>query len=211
MIYSYPLAAAMRDGFVKEPAVATRENFDASAYTPEGLEKVKLEDGVRIHENTKVELEVYARNNEKAIVKPFMLVVATDTTHANALQQVIEGDEFFEGRYKGKVIQVHSNIRGEEKDDVVEQLLTVEHTDNRWRYVIHVNMLKEAGSNEPVYDRAAGRRTREARGASIGAACGCPRQARGVAAVERLTIVSHDKSSDRDHAIHPNSITGPAW
>ena len=58
VIYSYPLSSAMNDGFVKEPAVATRENFDPNAYTPEGLEKVKLEDGVRIHENTKVELEV---------------------------------------------------------------------------------------------------------------------------------------------------------
>jgi len=140
VIYSYPLSSAMTDGFVKEPAVATRENFDASAYTAEGLEKVKLEDGVRIHENTKVELEVYARNNDKPIVKPFMLVVATDTTHANALQQVvIEGDDFFEGRYKGKVIQVHSNIRGDEKDDVVQQLLTVEHTDNPVDYSAHRN------------------------------------------------------------------------
>jgi hypothetical protein len=116
VIYSYPLASAMTDGFVKEPAVATRENFDATAYTSEGLEMVKLQDGVRIHENTKVELEVYARNNDKPIVKPFMLVVATDTTHANALQQVIEGEAFFDCRYKGKVIQVHSKTGSEEKD-----------------------------------------------------------------------------------------------
>ena len=33
MIYSYPLSAAMKDGFVKEPAVATRENFDRQATT----------------------------------------------------------------------------------------------------------------------------------------------------------------------------------
>ena len=63
MIYSYPLSAAMKDGFVKEPAVATRENFDAKNYDEAGLEKLKLEDGVRVHENSKVELEVYAREN----------------------------------------------------------------------------------------------------------------------------------------------------
>jgi len=57
----------MTDGFVKEPAVATRENFDSNAYSDEGLEKVKLEDGVRIHESTKVELEVYARNNDTLV------------------------------------------------------------------------------------------------------------------------------------------------
>ena len=91
------------DGFVKEPAVAPRENFDANNYDEDGLEKLKLEDGLRVHENTKVELEVFARQNEREIVKPFMLVVATDTTHANALVEVMEDDSFFEGRYKGKV------------------------------------------------------------------------------------------------------------
>lgn len=210
VIYSYPLSSAMNDGFVKEPAVATRENFDPNAYTLEGLEKVKLEDGVRIHENTKVELEVYARNNEKPIVKPFMLVVATDTTHANALQQVIEGDEFFEGRYKGKVIQVHSKIRGEEKDDVVEQLLTVEHPDNPVEIVIHVNMLKEGWDVTNLYTivplRAANSRTLVEQ--SIGRGLRLPYGKRvGVPAVDRLTIVSHDKFQEIvDHANDPNSI-----
>ena len=210
VIYSYPLSSAMTDGFVKEPAVATRENFDPNAYSAEGLEKVKLEDGVRIHENTKVELEVYARNNDKPIVKPFMLVVATDTTHANALQQVIEGDGFFEGRYKGKVIQVHSNIRGEEKDDVVQQLLTVEHADNPVEIVIHVNMLKEGWDVTNLYTivplRAANSRTLVEQ--SIGRGLRLPYGKRvGVPAVDRLTIVSHDKFQEIvDHANDPDSI-----
>ena len=210
VIYSYPLASAMDDGFVKEPAVATRENFDANAYSPEGLEKVKLEDGVRIHENTKVELEVYARNHDKPIVKPFMLVVATDTTHANALQQVIEGDDFFEGRYKGKVIQVHSNIRGEEKDDVVQQLLTVENPDNPVEIVIHVNMLKEGWDVTNLYTivplRAANSRTLVEQ--SIGRGLRLPYGKRvGVPAVDRLTIVSHDKFQEIvDHDNDPTSI-----
>jgi type III restriction enzyme len=210
VIYSYPLASAMSDGFVKEPAVATRENFDPKAYSAEGLEKVKLEDGVRIHENTKVELEVYARNNQKEIVKPFMLVVATDTTHANVLQQVIEGDDFFEGRYKGKVIQVHSNVRGEEKDDVVQQLLTVEDPENPVEIVIHVNMLKEGWDVTNLYTivplRAANSRTLVEQ--SIGRGLRLPYGKRvGVPAVDRLTIVSHDKFQEIvDHANDPNSI-----
>ncbi len=210
VIYSYPLSAAMRDGFVKEPAVATRENFDPNAYSAEGLEKVKLEDGVRIHENTKVELEVYARNNDKPIVKPFMLIVATDTEHANALQQVIESDEFFEGRYKGKVIQVHSNLRGEVKDEVVEQLLTVENPDNPVEIVIHVNMLKEGWDVTNLYTivplRAANSRTLVEQ--SIGRGLRLPYGKRvGVPAVDRLTIVSHDKFQEIvDHANDPDSI-----
>jgi type III restriction enzyme len=210
VIYNYPLASAMTDGFVKEPAVATRENFDPNAYSAEGLEKVKLEDGVRIHENTKVELEVYARNNDKPIIKPFMLVVATDTTHADALQQVIEGDTFFEGRYKGKVIQVHSNIRGQEKDENIQQLLTVEHPDNPVEIVIHVNMLKEGWDVTNLYTivplRAANSRTLVEQ--SIGRGLRLPYGKRvGVPAVDRLTIVSHDKFQEIvDHASDPNSI-----
>jgi type III restriction enzyme len=209
-IYSYPLASAMDDGFVKEPAVATRENFDAANYSPEGLEQIKLEDGVRIHENTKVELEIYARNNDKPITKPFMLVVAQDTEHANALQVIIESDDFFDGRYNGKVITVHSNIRGEEKDDVVQQLLTVEHTENPIEVVIHVNMLKEGWDVTNLYTivplRAANSRTLVEQ--SIGRGLRLPYgQRTGVPAVDRLTIVSHDKFQDIiDHANDPNSI-----
>ena len=210
VIYSYPLSSAMDDGYVKEPAVATRENFDASTYTDDGLEKVKLEDGVRIHENTKVELEVYARNNDKPIVKPFMLVVATDTTHANELQEVIESEGFFDGRYKGKVITVHSNIRGEEKDDVVDQLLTVEDPNNPIEIVIHVNMLKEGWDVTNLYTivplRAANSRTLVEQ--SIGRGLRLPYGKRvGVPAVDRLTIVSHDKFQEIiDHANDPNSV-----
>jgi type III restriction enzyme len=210
VIHSYPLAAAMTDGFVKEPAVATRENFDPGAYTPEGLEKVKLEDGVRIHEDTKVDLEVYARSHDKPFVKPFLLVVAQDTTHAAALQQVIEGDDFFEGRYKGKVIQVHSALRGEEKDEVVQQLLTVEHVDNPVEIVIHVNMLKEGWDVTNLFTivplRAANSRTLVEQ--SIGRGLRLPYGSRvGIPAVDRLTIVSHDKFQEIvDHANDPDSI-----
>ncbi|MFQ5779155.1 MAG: DEAD/DEAH box helicase family protein [Nitrospiria bacterium] len=210
VIYSYPLSSAMNDGFVKEPAVATRENFDAANYSAEGLEKVKLEDGVRIHENTKVELEVYARNNDQQIVKPFMLVVAQDTTHANALQKVMENDDFFEGRYKGKVITVHSNVRGEEKDEVVEQLLTVEHSANPVEVVIHVNMLKEGWDVTNLYTivplRAANSRTLVEQ--SIGRGLRLPYGKRvEIPAVDRLTIVSPDRFQEIiDHANDPNSI-----
>lgn len=56
VVIDYPLAQAMEDGFIKEPAVVTQRNFDAKAHTPEEIEKTKLEDGVRLHETTKVEL-----------------------------------------------------------------------------------------------------------------------------------------------------------
>jgi type III restriction enzyme len=41
VIYSYPLSNAMADGFVKEPAAATRENFNPKNYDAAGLERLK--------------------------------------------------------------------------------------------------------------------------------------------------------------------------
>ncbi|MCG2796103.1 MAG: DEAD/DEAH box helicase family protein [Actinomycetia bacterium] len=210
VIYAYPLSSAMTDGFVKEPAVATRENFNPKNYDAAGLEQLKLEDGVRIHENTKVELEVYARENGRPIVKPFMLVIARDTDHANALMKVIEGEAFFEERYKGKVIQVHSKQTGEERDETVEQLINVEKPDNPTEIVIHVNMLKEGWDVTNLYTivplRAANSKTLVEQ--SIGRGLRLPYGKRtGVGAVDRLTIVSHDKFQEIvDYANSADSV-----
>ena len=210
VIYSYPLSNAMEDGFVKEPAVATRENFDIRNYDEGGLERLKLEDGVRIHENTKVELEVYARESGVPIVKPFMLVIARDVDHANALVTLMEDDTFFEGRYKGKVITVHSALKGDERDETVEQLIHVERPDNPTEIVVHVNMLKEGWDVTNLYTivplRAANSRTLVEQ--SIGRGLRLPYGKRtGVDAVDRLTIVSHDKFQEIvDYANSPESI-----
>jgi type III restriction enzyme len=195
-IFSYPLAAALTDGYIKQPAVATRENFNAASYDDDGLEKLKLEDGIRVHEETKVQLEVYARENSVRRVKPFMLVIARDTEHANALMQTIESDAFFDGAYKGKVITVHSKTSGEEKDEVVEQLLTVEDPKNPVEIVVHVNMLKEGWDVTNLYTivplRKADSRTLVEQ--SIGRGLRLPYGKRTCNdAVDRLTIVAHDK------------------
>lgn len=211
VIYSYPLSSAIADGFVKEPAVATRENFNPASHTPEQLELLKLEDGVRVHEHTRVELEVYARQNGLPIVTPFMLVVAQDTAHADALMATIQSDAFFDGRYRDRVITVHSNQRGEERDETVERLLSVERpSDTPTEIVIHVNMLKEGWDVTNLYTivplRTASSRTLVEQ--SIGRGLRLPYGKRtGVSAVDRLTIVAHDRFQEIiDQANNPNSI-----
>src|ERR1035438_6728917 len=72
VILDYPLGKAMADGFVKEPAVVTRKNFNPAGMTPEAIEQMKLEDGIRLHESVKVELETFARETGNVIVKPFV-------------------------------------------------------------------------------------------------------------------------------------------
>ncbi|MEQ1558928.1 MAG: DEAD/DEAH box helicase family protein [Methyloglobulus sp.] len=195
IIYHYPLASALNDGFVKIPAVATRKDFRADRYSYSDLEKIKLEDGIHHHEYVKVELQTYANLNQVKTVKPFMLVVAQDTNHAGIIKALIESADFFEGRYQGKVIEVHSNQAGEESDEAMQRLLAVEH-DEMTEIVIHVNKLKEgwdvtnlytivplrASASEILTEQTIGRGLRLPYGKRT-----------GVEAVDRLTIIAHDR------------------
>ncbi|CAN5485053.1 DEAD/DEAH box helicase family protein [soil metagenome] len=202
VVMDYPLARAMEDGFVKEPAVVTQRNFDAKSMPPEEVERVKLQDGVRMHEATKVELKTYARNNSAygvKEVKPFMLVIARDTTHAGALLAWLQSDAFFGGRYKHKVIQVDSSKSGAEEEEMIRRLLAVESVDEPTEIVIHVNMLKEGWDVTNLYTivplRAANARTLVEQ--SIGRGLRLPYGKRtGVAAVDRLNIIAHDRFQD---------------
>lgn len=196
VVMDYPLARAMEDGFVKEPAAVTQRNFDAKAHSAEEIEKIKLEDGIRLHEGTKVELLTYARENGMKVVKPFMLVIARDTTHASQLKTLIESSAFYEGRYANKVIQVDSSRTGAEEEEMIAKLLAVESVDEPTEIVIHVNMLKEGWDVTNLYTivplRAANARTLIEQ--SIGRGLRLPYGKRtGVAAVDRLNIVAHDK------------------
>ena len=216
VILDYPLGRAMEDGFVKEPAVVTRKNFNPAGMSPEEIERLKLEDGVRLHESVKVELETYARETDNSIVKPFLLVIARDTTHAGQLLQLIQSVGFFEGRYKDKVIQVDSSRTGAEEEEMIERLLKVEHLEEPTEVVIHVNMLKEGWDVTNLYTivplRAANARTLIEQ--SIGRGLRLPYGKRtGVTAVDRLNIVAHDKfqeiideASKSDSAIRMQSM-----
>jgi len=195
VIYQYGLGRAMEDGFVKEPAVATRKNFDPAHYGRDELDRIKLEDGIRIHEDTKVALEIYARDEKCRPVKPFVLVVTKDTEHASQIKTLIQSNAFFDGRYAGKVMEIHSNQRGEEKEENIQQLLTLEDPENKIEIVIHVNMLKEGWDVTNLYTiiplRTSASETLTEQ--TIGRGLRLPYGKRtGNDAVDKLTIVAHD-------------------
>ena len=197
VVYEYSLAKAIKDGFVKVPYVATKKNFNPGNYRTD-IERdiVKLEDGIRIHEDTKVKLDIFARNEKVRKVKPFVLVVAKDTNHTEELLNVIKSDAFFNGNYKDKVIIVHSNQSGAEKDENIEQLVSLEDVDNKTEIVVHVNMLKEGWDVNNLYTiiplrtSASSTLTEQTIGRGLRLPYG---ETTGDDAVDRLTIVSHDK------------------
>src|SRR5208337_4421466 len=210
VVYEYSLSKAIQDGFVKEPAVATRKDFDPAQYSLDDLDRIKLEDGIRIHEDTKVALDIFSRDNKMSLVKPFVLVVAKDTEHARKLKDLIVSNAFFEGRYADKVMEIHSNQSGEEKDENIAQLLLLESPDNRIEIVIHVNMLKEGWDVTNLYTiiplrTAASTTLREQ---TIGRGLRLPYGKRtGHDKADKLTIVAHDRFQEIiDEANKPDSI-----
>lgn len=211
VVYEYSLAAALNDGlYVKVPAVFTRRDFHPEEYTPMQLDREKLNDGIRIHEETKSSLDVYARTHGKPIVKPFVLVVAKDTEHSRQIREYLVSDGFFRGYYTDKVLEINSAQRGSEKDENIELLLSLEHPDNRIEIVIHVNMLKEGWDVTNLYTiiplRASASETLTEQ--TIGRGLRLPYgQRAGVDEVDRLSIVSHDRyQAIVDLAKDPNSL-----
>lgn len=198
VIYDYPLGQAMVDGYVKDPAVATREGFRADSVTPDQLERMKLEDGIHCHEHTKAELAIYAQQTGRKLVHPFMLVVAQDTTHASEIRKHVESSDFFQGRYNGRVIEVHSGTRGEETEEATTKLVALEH-DAQTDIVIHVNKLKEGWDVTNLYTivplraSASDILTEQTLGRGLRLPYG---QRTGVEAVDRLTIIAHDRFDD---------------
>lgn len=210
VVYEYSLAKAIQDGFVKEPAVATRRDFNPDQFSKEELDRIKLEDGVRIHEETKVALTIYANDNRVEQVKPFVLVVAKDTDHASELKDLITSPSFFEGYYADKVMEIHSNQRGGEKEENIQHLLTLEDPDNKIEIVIHVNMLKEGWDVNNLYTiiplrTAASQTLREQ---TIGRGLRLPYGKKtDDPKVDKLTIVAHDRFQEIiDEANKPDSI-----
>ena len=76
-------------------------------------------------------------------VKPIVLIACKDTEHAKKIRALIDSDSFNSGKYKGKVIEIHSNMRGDESEDNIRKLLSIERTDNPVEIVLHVYKLKE--------------------------------------------------------------------
>jgi type III restriction enzyme len=209
VVFDYGLGNAMAEGFVKEPAVATRKDFRPESVTPEQLERIKLEDGIHCHENTKAELDIYARSSGRPKVHPFMLIVAQTIEHAGEIRKIIEADDFFGGRYKERVIEVHSGTKGEETDEITQRLLALE-KDARTEIVIHVNKLKEGWDVRNLYTIVPLRASASdiLTEQTLGRGLRLPYGVRtGIEAVDRLTVIAHDRFHEVIRAARdPNSI-----
>lgn len=151
VIYEFPLSKAIEKGYTRTPFAVTRTDIDFFNFGDEQLDKLMLSDGVICHEKVRNRLIQYANDNDLKLVKPFMLVVCKDTYHADWVEKYIKSSEFFDGRYKNKVIKIHSKLKGSESEENLRLLLEVEKNNNMVEIVIHVNVLKEGWDVNNLY------------------------------------------------------------
>ena len=204
VVFEYPLSKAIEDGYTRTPFAVTRSDIDFYNFGDEQLDKLMLLDGISCHQKAKRQLELYAVNNstpEQPVrkVKPFMLVVCKDTTHATWVKSYICSEEFREGAYRDKTIVVHSKQKGAESDFNTRLLLDVEKPDNPVEIVIHVNMLKEGWDVNNLYTivplrTAASKILREQ---MVGRGLRLPYGERtGDKDVDAVMLTAHDKFAD---------------
>ncbi len=141
VIYSYDLARGAVEGYLKIPVVMGRSNM--AGYNQNDIEEMKIRDGLTLHEHRKAVLREYCNEHNLDYVKPIVLVACKDTEHAKKIRALIDNDDFQKGKYKGKVIEIHSKQSGEESEENIRLLLSIEHASNPVEVVLHVYKLKE--------------------------------------------------------------------
>lgn len=140
IIYSYGLEKGAGK-YLKIPVVMGRTN--TLGYSAEDIEEMKIRDGINLHEKRKQAIKEFCSDNNLNYVKPIILIACKDTNHAKRIRQLIDNDEFENGAYKNKVIEIHSNMTGEESDENIAKLLSIESASNPIEIVLHVYKLKE--------------------------------------------------------------------
>lgn len=195
IVFEYNLAEALDDGlYVKNPAIAKARNFNKDNFTPDEIEIIKLEDGITCHERTKLAIEMYAKQNGLHVVKPFILVACRDISHAKAVEELLQSDCIYHGKYRGKVLRIDSSSK---KDEEIErQFVALESPDNEIEIVVHVNMLKEGWDVNNLYTiiplRAANAAVLIEQTIGRGLRLPYGGQRTGNKDVDTLTVIAHD-------------------
>lgn len=140
IIFRYPLASAIADRYVKTPViVGRRDNLDD--------DRTKLADGVRLLDMKSEAVERYVAESGDDPVNPVMLVIAQTIDDADEYTALLTGDDFFDGRFRGRVLTVHSD----QSEAALADLARLEHPKSPVRIVVSVGMLKEGWDVKNVY------------------------------------------------------------
>ncbi len=128
IVFHYPLADAIADGYVKVPVLVARQDGKADLRT-------QLADGCALLTVKEQAMRAYVKATNRQFIQPLLFVVASSIDEANDIRDVLAGPDYLDG--DDKVLLITS----EEPDEVISQLDTLEEPGSAVKAVVSVQML----------------------------------------------------------------------
>ncbi|WP_448070815.1 DEAD/DEAH box helicase family protein [Georgenia yuyongxinii] len=138
VIFRYPLAEAIADGYVKIPVLVGRDDAKADTRTQMG-------DAVALLEAKASVMREFCARTKKPFVQPVMFVAASSIAEANEIADMLAGPDLLGS---GEQVLV---ITSEEPDVALARLDTLEDPASKVRAVVSVSMLKEGWDNRAIF------------------------------------------------------------
>lgn len=142
VVYRYPLAEAIADGYVKIPVLVARQDGVKDLRT-------QMADGVALLNAKAAAVDAYCKATKKAPVNPVMFVVAQTIDEAHEIRDLLVGHDLL-GDEKQVLV-----VTSEEPDSTLEKLDRLEDPASPVRAVVSVSMLKEGWDVKNIYVIAA--------------------------------------------------------
>jgi len=181
VVFRYPLAHAIADGYVKIPVVVYRTDGHRD-------EATQLADAVRLRDFKEPSWHAYADGRELARITPVLFVVCQDIAHAQETAEALARDHL---PGKDAVLVITS----ESSDKALSLLASVEDPTSPVRAIVSVNKLKEGWDVKNIGVIVALRRlasetlTEQILGRGLRLPFG---ERTGVPAIDQVDIVAHD-------------------
>ena len=144
VVYRYPLAAAIADGYVKIPALAGRSDSVSDVRT-------QMSDAVALLDAKTTVMEEFCKQTKRSFIQPLLFVVASSIDEANDIADILSGPDLI-GDSEAILV-----VTSEEPDATLAKLDTLEEPNSPFRAVVSVSMLKEGWDNKAIYVIAATR------------------------------------------------------
>lgn len=142
IVYRYPLAEAIADGYVKIPVLVARQDGMKDLRT-------QMADGLALLDAKAAAVAAYCKQTRRAPVRPIFFVVAQTIDEANEIRDMLAGPDML-----GSDDQVLL-VTSEEPDSTLAKLDALEDPASPVRAVVSVSMLKEGWDVKNIYVIAA--------------------------------------------------------
>lgn len=140
VVFDYPLARAIKDGYVKTPVLVGRTDGSTDR-------ELQLRDGLALLAAKQETADTWAAANGRERVNAVMFVVAESIAEAEDIGELLRKPGLFDTSYADRVLIVHS----EASEDALQRLASVEDPDSQVRVIVSVSMLKEGWDVKNIF------------------------------------------------------------